>query len=78
MSYFSASISRRNRKWCLHLVEEDEDLLNNFFLFDRIITWVDDTLLYRKDVSRMSYDMWYFDNKTDAEKFLVILTLKWL
>lgn len=77
MSWFTAEISQRNRKWCLHLIE-NEDITWAFIMFDQMITWVDEALLYRKDVRRMSYDMWYFDSKTEAEKFLIITTLKWL
>ena len=79
----TANITCRDNHWSLQVVEENVEVNVNGLplyaksLFDLSITWTEAQLLGRDDVSRKSYDMWYFSTKQEAEKFKTLFTLKW-
>lgn len=78
----TANITRRGTHWSLQVVEENSEFsrglpLYDTRLFDQSITWTEAQLLGRDDISRKSYDMWYFSTKQEAEKFKTLFTLKW-
>jgi len=41
------------------------------------IEWIDQQLSTWPNVRRMAWDQWYFDKKSDAEKFATLFLLKW-
>jgi len=73
------NIYKRNRSWCFHLVDitEDTDATFNADRWGQSIDWTAEQLANQKHVRRMSYDMWYFNRRKDAEQFKTFWTLKW-
>jgi hypothetical protein len=45
--------------------------------YDDYIEWIDQQLSTWKGVRRMAWDEWYFNKKSDAEKFATLFRLKW-
>lgn len=71
---YRAVISRRSNKWCVEIIEDwfgDTDQLND------VIDWTVNQLAGWENCTRMSFDMWYFKYKKDAEKFTTLFHLKW-
>ena len=44
---------------------------------DDCVKWVEEKLKDWTDCNRMSWDMWDFKHRTDAEKFLTMFHLSW-
>ena len=78
-----ADMSQRGRWWCVTLQEdlpESTELFSDWDhtgIFDKRVQWTLDQLSNWPNVKRMSYDMWYFKQKRDAEKFQTLYNLKW-
>ena len=78
----NVDIIRRGNFWSLQVFEEGALRGRGFVydgsgLFDRSIEWAEAQLRERDDVSRKSYDVWYFYNEQEAEKFKTLFVLKW-
>lgn len=69
-------LQRRGRKWCI-IIEESFTLDLHNEIWTNAINWTVSQLEHRKDVSRTSYHMWYFNTKQEAEKFQTLFWLKW-
>lgn len=73
----------RNRKWTIQLIEvwpeDDPDV--KFFSgsspLDEKVEWTFETLQAWKTAKRTAWDMWIFDSKRDAEKFITLYSLTW-
>jgi len=44
---------------------------------DEKVEWMFQTLKTWKTAKRTAWDMWVFDNKHEAEKFITLFTLQW-
>jgi len=71
------------RWWRLQLVEEfsSVDDAGNFMpsrKLDDCVKWVEEKLKDWPDCHRMSWDMWDFKHRSDAEKFLTVFHLSWV
>jgi hypothetical protein len=44
---------------------------------DECVKWVEDKLKDHPECNRMSWDMWDFKRRRDAEKFLTVFHLSW-
>lgn len=42
-----------------------------------MVDWTSNELIKWKGVTRISWDMWKFSSKKEAEKFIVYYNLKW-
>ena len=66
------------RWWRVQLVEEFDDVLIwTTPKLDSCADWVDKTLKDWPNVKRMSFDMWDFKHRKDAEKFITLFHLSW-
>lgn len=72
----------RNRKWHVCLLEDNAD--NNYVgnqynssSYDKKINWMFQILENCKTAHRTAWNMWYFDSKRDAEKFITMYYLVW-
>lgn len=77
-----ADLSQRGKKWCITLQEQvtgydGTPLWNNPGALDERVDWAVTQLSDWPKVRRMSYDMWYFNRRHDAEKFQTLYNLKW-
>jgi hypothetical protein len=75
------TLHRRNNNWYrLQIVEIDEDNQKNQWynqgLNDRV-EWTAEKLKDWPNVKRMSFDMWDFKHRKDAEKFITVFHLSW-
>jgi hypothetical protein len=76
-------LKRRGSKWCVHIneqwptVDDSGSYIPDTALHNRIVEWATPQLEFWPNCKRMSYDMWYFDRKQDAEKFITLYHLKW-
>jgi len=65
-------------KWRMQLVEVWEDLQNyGKSNLDSRVNWTETTLSTWTKTRRTAWDMWEFDNKKEAEKFILLYNLKW-
>jgi hypothetical protein len=73
----------QNRKWTIRLIEvwpddeEDVKFYTGSSPLDERVEWSFETLQTWKTAHRTAWDMWCFDNKRDAEKFITLYTLTW-
>ena len=83
----NARLYQREGNWCIQIHEEDEmgkqpTAYSSAYRFTSThgdaVEWSQTVLSSWKSVRRMSYDMWYFKTKREAEKFLTLFTLKWV
>jgi hypothetical protein len=68
------------RWWRLQLVDETDNGNPNTWYhqqFEDCINWADKTLKDWPDCKRMSFDMWDFKYRKDAEKFITLFYLSW-
>jgi hypothetical protein len=68
------------RWWRVQLVDEtDEGNPNTWYnqKFDDCVSWSLDKLKDWPNVKRMSFDMWDFKHRRDAEKFITLFHLSW-
>lgn len=64
--------------WRLQYVEEMfDDSYYQTYRFDNCIRWTDEKLKDWPDCKRMSWDMWDFKHRSDAEKFITLFHLSW-
>ena len=80
-------LSNSKYKWRIQLVDEDSFLSNdgdfvresgfNSSEFDSCVKWADEKLEEWPDTVRMSWDMWDFKHRKDAEKFITLFHLSW-
>jgi len=83
MSVIKPTVHRRTdgkQYWFrLQLVEEiDEGYVKHPGLtFDHCVKWVEEKLKDWPNVKRMSFDMWDFKHRRDAEKFITLFQLSW-
>lgn len=75
------SLERIKNRWTVKLSEEwiiDSDFrpitTDNL---SEAVDWTVEQLQHWSSVRRMSYDMWEFESKRDAEKFQILFNLKW-
>lgn len=74
-----AKIYKREKYWVFHIEDWDEDLdAPTNENWTESIEWTAEQLDGSLKANRMSYDMWYFKRKIDAEKFRTLWILKWL
>ena len=68
---------RESRWWRLQLVEESDN--RNFYNqnLDIRVNWTEEKLKDWSDVKRMSWTMWDFKHRKDAEKFITLFHLSW-
>lgn len=74
-------VSRRNNRWIFKIVDWADDDDEDWFDFDRFsdcIDWTGQHLEPHPRVVRMSYDEWYFERRTDLEKFQTLWGLRWV
>ena len=78
MADLRSRIYKRGRYWVFHIADFDDDINADFdaLRFSDCILWTETTLDSYPRVKRMSYDMWYFDKRIDAEKFQTLWLLK--
>ena len=72
----------QNRKWHIRLIEEfasvdDAGNHYNSSKLDERVNWALQTLETWKTAHRTAWDMWYFNSKRDAEKFITVYYLVW-
>jgi len=67
---------RESNWWRLQVVEEPGVVWYNQKLND-CVEWSAEKLKDWPNVKRMSFDMWDFKSKKDAEKFLIVFHLSW-
>ena len=72
----------QGRKWHIKLVEEwqsVDDAGNRYSSgdLDKRVDWTVQTLETWKTAHRTAWDIWFFDNKRDAEKFITMYYLVW-
>ena len=69
---------RESNWWSLQVVEEQEPgvVWYNQKLND-CVEWSAEKLKDWPNVKRMSFDMWDFKHRKDAEKFLIVFHLSW-
>lgn len=68
------------RWWRVQLVDEtDEGNPNTWYnqQFDKSVRWTEEKLEDWPNVKRMSFDMWDFKHRKDAEKFITFFHLSW-
>ena len=68
------------RWWRVQLVDEtDEGSPNTWYhqQFEDCVNWADETLKDWSNCKRMSFDMWDFKHRSDAEKFITVFHLSW-
>ena len=73
--------------WRLQIVDEDSFLANggdfagmpgfNSSELDTCVNWTEEKLKEWPDCVRMSWDMWDFKHRQDAEKFITLFHLSW-
>ena len=72
-----SSIYKRGNSWVFHIVDFDENIdvpvVGNW---TESIEWAEQQLKNYPRVVRMSYDMWYFERKIEAEKFQTLWMLR--
>ena len=71
---------RESSRWRVQLVDEtDEGNPNTWHnqKFDDCVSWSLDKLKDWPDCKRMSFDMWDFKHRRDAEKFIILFHLSW-
>ena len=70
---------RLSKRWRIHLQEEwpNENNIGSSSPLDGRVEWVFETLKTWDTAKRTSWDMWEFDNKREAEKFITLYTLQW-
>ena len=62
-------LKNRNTKWRLRLVSNGPT--------DEQVDWTAETLKNWSTVRRTAWDIWVFDSKRDAEKFITLYNLTW-
>jgi len=78
-SMIKPTLHRRNSNWYrLQFIEESDDdsTWYNQKLNDTV-EWAAEKLKDWPDVKRMSFDMWDFKHRKDAEKFITLFHLSW-
>ena len=66
------------RWWRIQLVEEsDDDSTWTTNKLNDSVEWALKTLKTWPDCKRMSFDMWDFKHRRDAEKFITLFHLSW-
>lgn len=67
------------RWWRVQLVEEADDDVSAWTTtkLDKSIAWAEEHLKDWSDCKRMSFDMWDFKHRRDAEKFITLFHLSW-
>lgn len=74
-----ARIYKRDRHWVFHIEDWDEDLDAPVTeKWTESIEWTAEQLEDSPLAQRMSYDMWYFKWRLDAERFKTFWALKWI
>ena len=69
---------RESKWWRVQLVEEsDDDSIWSTKKLDDSVLWTLDKLKDWPDCKRMSFDMWDFKHRRDAEKFIILFHLSW-
>lgn len=74
-SMIKPTLHKRNNGYCLQLVELIEDNSYHTMKLDKCIEWVNGQLENWTDCKRMSWDMWDFKHRQDAEKFITLFHL---
>jgi hypothetical protein len=81
LSVIKPTLHRRNNNWYrLQIVEINEDNQKNQWYnqgLNDCVEWAAEKLKDWPDVRRMSFDMWDFKSKKDAEKFITFFHLSW-
>ena len=72
-------LSKRNNKWVIMLEEKwpPGAPLGTTNLLDERINWCTEKLKDWPGCKRMAYDQFWFDRKSQAEKFITFYTLAW-
>lgn len=70
---------RESNWWRIQLVEEiDEEYVKHPGLtFDYCVKFVEEKLKDWPNCKRMAHDMWDFEHRKDAEKFITLFHLSW-
>jgi hypothetical protein len=63
------------RWWRVHLAETTDTIYTGNL--DRCVGWTIEQLKDWPDCKRMSFDMWDFKHRKDAEKFITLFHLSW-
>jgi hypothetical protein len=82
MSRITPILERRGRSWCVSYSHEwDDDEAGTRYsdvqTHTRVVEWSVKQLEHWPNCRRMAYDMWYFNRKIDAEKFITLCNLRW-
>lgn len=71
-------LKKGNSNWQLQLVEHWPDrVYRGTSQLDTRVNWAEKILETWSSVRRISWDMWIFDKKRDAEKFITLYNLTW-
>lgn len=70
-----ATLSHRGHFWCISLEEETSH--DGSTKLDERVEWAEQQLKDWPATTRMSWHMWYFRHRRDAEKFQILYNLKW-
>jgi hypothetical protein len=63
--------------WCLQFVEDREPNTYHTSHLDECVEWANGHLQNWPSCVRKAWDMWDFDSKKDAEKFITFFHLSW-
>ena len=82
MSVIKPALHQRTGCYRLQLVEDFgtvDDAGNSMPSrgLDECVKWVEETLQDQANCKRMAWDMWDFDHRRDAEKFITLFHLSW-
>jgi hypothetical protein len=74
-------LQRRQKNWAVVLEEVwPPEIINkssSSHALDTRVAWVVEELTKWQGVRRLAWDMWYFDDKRTAEKFLTLYYMIW-
>lgn len=71
-------LKKGNQNWIIQLVEFwPDDFNQGASNLDSKVNWTEKVLSTWPRVRRTSWDMWVFDKKRDAEKFITLFNLTW-
>ena len=77
----TANTIKKGRLWEVRIMEEEDPIVYFQTIASTLedkIQWTTQQLGNWTNVTRMSYDRWYFRYKKDADKFVMLFNLKWL
>lgn len=74
-----AKLGKYGSHWAFHIIDYNDNIDADFDsdLWTECVEWTIVQLASQPRVKRMSYDMWFFERKREAEKFKTFWLIKW-